>query len=307
MLSLGDTLLASLEATGAQLVAVLGPLAACAVVLHQLQRVTAARLTTSFGPRAMLGTGWLGVPIHELSHVVACALFMHEIEEVRLFSPSAEDGTLGLVRHRAPAGNPWAEIGRFFIGVAPLIGGSLALWAVARLLLPSAALDALGRFDVASGSGSVAFSGLRQGAAAAASILDPAHLRAPAFWLFLYLATCVGVHLAPSRHDLRGAARGALAVVALLFVANVLARALGVLDPDVVTHVAAFTTPFVALLVLAAFLSAMVLALVLIVTLAHDRMRGAAEGQLSRLLRDHGLRLVVAALGCAGLAWAATG
>jgi hypothetical protein len=306
--TLVEVSLAALLATGAELALVLGPAAACAVVLHQLERITQTLLVSAFGVRAALVTGWIGVPVHEVSHVVGCLVFMHEIEEVRLFTPNEEDGSLGLVRHRAPAGNPWAEVGRFFIGIAPLIGGSLALFVVARLLLPADALTSLTAIDfgAAPAVGTSAWVGFTRGAAAAAALLSFENLDEPRFWLFLYLVACIGSHLAPSRADLRGALRGAVAIVVLLFVANLVALLLlGGADPHVVARVSTFTTPVVALLVLAVLLSAVLLVVVLVLTFVVERLRGAHDGQLSRFVRDHGLRLAVAGAGSLAFAFAA--
>jgi hypothetical protein len=303
-----EGVVAALLATGAQLALVLGPAAACAVVLHQLERITQTLLVSTFGVRAALVTGWLGVPVHEVSHVVSCMVFMHDIEEVQLFTPNEADGTLGLVRHHAPAGNPWAEVGRFFIGVAPLVGGALALFVVARLLLPADALTRLAAVDLGAAPHATAsaWTGFSRGAAAAASLFRLGHLDEPRFWLFLYLTACIGSHLAPSRADLRGAARGAVALVAVLFVVNLVASlTTGGIDPDAVARVAAFTTPLVALLVLAVFLSAAILVSVLALTFAVERFRGAQDGQLARFARDHAFRLAVAGAGCVAFAFAA--
>jgi len=288
MSSLLDALIAALVATGSQLACVLGPLAACALVLHQLQRMLAAALTTTFGPRAMLVTGWLGVPIHELAHVAACLTFMHEIDEVKLFAPDPETGSLGLVRHHAPAGNPWAAIGRLFIAVAPLGGGALALGLGAHLLMPDVDLfrDPLALEGPADAIG--------RASTVAAALLDPARLGDWRGWAFLYLATCVGAHLAPSTADLREARRGALALVVTLLVVNLVAGAFGGAPPELVARAAALTTPVVALMAVAALVCALVLCFALIVTALVERARGA-HGHLGRFARTHWLRLAVAA------------
>jgi hypothetical protein len=287
-----DVLIAAGLATLWQLAFVLGPAAACAIALHQIERLTQGLLVRTFGWRAVLLTGWIGTPVHELSHVAACLVFMHEIEEVKLFSPDPESGTLGLVRHRAPVGNPWAEMGRFFIGVAPLVGGALALHALALWLLPDeslARLWAMGEID-----GTSARVGFAHATRAAAALLAPAHLVSPRFWLFLYLATCIGSHLAPSLGDLKGAARGAITVLVLLLVTNLVAQSVGGVDVEVVLRVASFTTPLVALLVFALVLTAVV-----------ERARGGDGGHLRRFVSEHALRLTVAAAACLAFAIAA--
>lgn len=298
-----DVVIAAGLATLSQLAWVLGPAAACAVALHQIERLTQALLVRTFGWRAVLLTGWIGTPIHELSHVATCLVFMHEIEEVKLFSPDPESGTLGLVRHRAPAGNPWAEMGRFFIGVAPLVGGALALHAVALWLLPDESLARLGAMGGVDGtSARIAFVHAYR---AAVALLAPAHLASARFWLFLYLATCIGSHLAPSLGDLKGAARGAVTMLALLFIANLVAACFGGVDPFVVARVASFTTPLVALLALAVLLSSVMLSFTLALTAVVERARGDDGGHVPRFLREHALRLTVVVAACLAFALAA--
>lgn len=285
--SFATALLEALTATAWQLACVLGPLAASAVVLHQLQRMLAGVLTSTFGPRAMLFTGWLGVPIHELGHVAACLTFMHEIEEVRLFSPDPETGSLGLVRHHAPAGNPWAQIGRLFIAVAPLAGGAVALGLAAHLLMPDVDLFR----DPLALSGPAAAVG--RAWTVAAAMLDPARLVDWRAWVFLYVATCVGAHLAPSSTDLRDGVRGALALVATLLVVNLVAESFGGLPAAPIERAAALTTPVVALMIVTALVCAFVLAVLVAITAAVERLRGA-RGHLGRFARTHWIRLALA-------------
>ncbi|MBX3273462.1 MAG: hypothetical protein KF729_24575 [Sandaracinaceae bacterium] len=298
MAGLGDALLAALCATGMQLLWLLGPAAACAIVLSQLEGLTSALLARTFGWRAVLATGWLGVPVHELSHVAACLVFMHEVEEVKLFSPDPESGRLGFVRHRAPAANPWAELGRLFIGLAPLAGGAFALYLVARAALPDAALASL--LDAPS-TEVPAREALERALWSSVALFDPRHLASWRLWAFLAVATCIGAHLAPSRSDLRGAARGALALVLLAFVVNLAAQPFGGFGEAQLRMVAAWTTPLLALLLLAVVLSSAVLALALVVTSLVEWRRGA-EGHLGRFAREHWARLALVA--GAGLAFA---
>lgn len=293
----------ALRATLWQLALVFGPAAACALVLHQIERVTSGALTRTFGWRSALMTGWLGTPVHELSHVFACVVFMHEIEEVQLFSPDPETGTLGFVRHRAPRGNPWAAIGRLFIGVAPLLGGTLALWILARTLWPEAGLHELGSMNPSLDAPAAFRASASRAWEGALGVLSVEHLAQPRFWLFLVLATCVGAHLAPSRSDLRGAAWGAAALVLVLWLVNLVAGLFGGIDALAIDRVAAFTAPLVGLLVLAVLLSLPVLALVLLVTELVERARGG--GGIGVIVRDHGLRLALAALGAAAFALSA--
>jgi hypothetical protein len=198
---------------------VFGPLAAVAVCLRLVERALSSRLLSRLGWGGVWLTGWLGVPIHELSHAAACVLFGHRLRRVRLFAPDRRTGRLGGVEHAYDPRNPWQQLGRFFIGVAPLVGGAGALWLLTWACGPSgvdlAPLQAQARPD-----------GLLSAAAERSlrvlSVLaDPAVLGSWTTWLYLYLCLCIGTHISPSRPDLEGGWPGFLLLVALIVLANV--------------------------------------------------------------------------------------
>ena len=54
---------------------VIGPFIAFAVVIHFLERMIQKRLAERFGWSSVMWTGWLGTPIHELSHAAMCKIF----------------------------------------------------------------------------------------------------------------------------------------------------------------------------------------------------------------------------------------
>jgi hypothetical protein len=93
--------------------------------LYQIQRLWC----WAFGSKAIYFTGWIGTPVHELSHVVGCVIFGHEIEKVSLFKPEAETGVLGYVEHRYNSKSLLHNVGCFWIGIAPLFGNlGVAYW-----------------------------------------------------------------------------------------------------------------------------------------------------------------------------------
>jgi len=195
------------------IVVLAAPFVLFGVVMHAIERKIQGRLASRFGWRSVLWTGWLGTPIHELSHAVMCVVFQHKIKDIALFEPDLKTGRLGYVEHSFHAGNWFQEAGNFFIGMAPLIGGSVALAAVLWMFFPEPAAQMFQAGQSPDGSLIShlvdATGGLLQQLAA------PANWVSWKFWLFIYLVLCIGGHMAPSRSDYDGASRGVLLVVGL--------------------------------------------------------------------------------------------
>jgi hypothetical protein len=246
------------------LAVILVPPALLGLALRSLEQLITSRLASRLGRRWVLITGWLGVPVHELSHVLACWLFMHRVERVVFFDPDPRAASLGRVEHSWAPLNPWAQIGRLVIGVAPLIGGAAALVGLTHWLGPGVVLEP----PVDPTAGIIAtLSSL------AADLGDMARAwwttpRAPdgrtALWLFLCLS--IGSHMAPSRADLTGSLAG-LAVLIVAVIGVALALAMGGAQPgDPGTMAAALIAPLVALLSVALVLVSLCAVLVWLLT-----------------------------------------
>jgi hypothetical protein len=202
-------------------------LAVLLALLHVQERLVSRHVAHHLGWRAVLVTGWLGVPLHELSHLLVAKLFGHRVIAWKLLDPDPVTGTLGYVRHAYSRRSLWQLGGTFFIGMAPLLAGAGALALLLCWMLPAEAPQRLLLKLAALGTGpGDAWHGLAAVGQGLASALWEG--RSALLPLQLYLAACVAHHLAPSPADLRGALPG-LALLAVLAVgATALASSAGV-------------------------------------------------------------------------------
>lgn len=296
MTSIVDLIWRIIADTAFQALYVAGLLTACAVVLHQLDRIISGMLSQAFGWKSVLWTGWIGTPIHELSHAALCLVFFHRIDEMVLYNPDPKTGVLGYVRHSYNPKNPWAKIGCAFIGIAPLFGGALALSLAMYLLVPSNPLSGLtdlgkAAFASAEGLADQAVAALRMSTTVFTETLTADNLTRWQFWVFLYLVLCIGTHVSPSRADLAGSYAGFGAILALLLLLNALAQIWGGIGSEMVAVTARYITPIVALLMMAVVLNLVALAGVFLVVTAFRGLRGESFGALSRTLSPHWTRL----------------
>jgi hypothetical protein len=232
-----EFLQALFSAWGRQVLALLLLPGLVGMALHYEERLTQQHLRRAIGSKGLVWwTGWLGTPVHELSHCLVGMLFGHKITEVKLWDPHPHDGVLGYVKYHLPSEDNRvlyyvARIGQFFSGIAPLFGGSLVLLLALKVLSPrpELVLDEAQRFataleqrswgDVGSG-----FTTLVQGIYGSLFAEGAASFRP---WVFLYVALAVGAHLAPSPADMKGGAAGFGMILGIALVIDAVAVAAG--------------------------------------------------------------------------------
>ena len=218
----------ALLATAHALLVLLGPGLAIGAVMHALAGAIARHAEREFGfRRYYLASGWLGTAVHEAGHALFALLFGHRVTAVKWFDIRARDGYLGQVHHRYDPRSPYQQVGRFFIGVGPLILGTAVVYAAARGLLGAAVFAPAASIALV-GDGALAareLPGLAADVARAVrdlvtALVAPERLATWRFWAFVYVAFTVGSSIQLSRPDLEGAVRGLGAVAALLLVAH---------------------------------------------------------------------------------------
>jgi len=212
-----------------------GVMAVFLVILQRLERWTSRRISHRLGWRAVLLTGWLGVPIHELSHLACARLAGHRIVAWRLFSPDPASGTLGYVRHAYSKRSLWQLSTNTLIGLAPVIGGGAVLLLLLSGMTPAGYLAQM--FDLSLAldfSGASAFPS-QHGKHVLELLLGSTSGLLQAVWsaktawlpLQLYACICVASHLAPSRRDLALDFRSCCALIIVLAAAVVISAQFG--------------------------------------------------------------------------------
>lgn len=250
------------------LAAIVLPLAIFGWAIHQLEYLIQKRLSSRFGWNSVLLTGWLGTPIHELSHALMCVVFRHRIVEMALFRPDPQNRRLGYVIHSWQRGNLYQDIGGFFIGVAPMIGGTLTLMGLLLVFFPNEGQAALFTPNL---DHPVWRQVLDSVAGLFHGLFRPENLASFGLWLFLYLVICVGGHMAPSADDYRGAMKGAILTGAILLLVCLILAITGTEAIAGITRRVA--VPVAAILVATTLLCAIATAVVFLVTGIVDSLR----------------------------------
>jgi len=273
------------------LVIVVTPFVLFTLIIHRLERFTQQRLAQRFGWKSILWTGWLGTPIHELSHVAMCIVFRHRIDDVALFEPDLQSGRLGYVRHTFTKTNWFERVGNVFIGLAPLAGGALALATLLWMFYPAAVESSLAQQKVEliedavsappalpiqanppSTSMSASVANFFDATATATStlfqqIFSWQNFQTKRFWCFLYLTLCVGSHMAPSRSDYDGTRHGVMVLSVILAGAVLLVSVLGLDSISASVSVMNFISPVLAVMMLAIILCATAAAMIYLLTM----------------------------------------
>lgn len=243
------------------------PFVVFALIIHRIERFIQIHLAERFGWKSVLWTGWLGTPIHELSHAFFCKVFQHRIDDMQLFEPDLQTGRLGYVKHSFRKKNWYQEIGNVFIGVAPLIGGTAALISLLFIFYSDVVYDITASFRERSADQSLWMATVEIAWNALTKICQLKNLATARFWVFAYLVLCVGNHMAPSRSDYDGAMRGSwmlgILVFASVFVLNLATQNLETILPQFMEILA----PVFVVLMLTVILCILAAVLVFLVTL----------------------------------------
>jgi len=235
-----DYLLYVGASTGYHLSVLMGPAAVLGYLIHR----SAATISFVIVRRLQAGVrgyvwaiGWLGVIVHELGHFLMALLFGFKVLGKKWVDFNPKSGSLGHV-NVSPPKNIYQQIGLFFIGIAPLVSGTLVIYLASRWLLGPEAFAPMreikGTTEVLQ-SGDALKDYLLQLAAHIGAVFDAIFTEENVgnwrFWVFIFVALSVGSSMHLSRSDVRSLLYGLLAITALILTINLVVAAIAI-DPD---------------------------------------------------------------------------
>jgi len=236
-------------ATFIQLCILIGPGLILAVATNYVTGFVQRQAVKGMGRRLYLYLfGWLGVSIHELGHAAFCVIFRHRIVEMELFSPDSETGVLGYVRHKYNRRSVYQNIGNFFIGIGPLIFGTIIIYYVSYYLLGLDTLGAANEFNLRAGDLGT-WTGIKEISQNAwesttgvlEEISDWDNLSSWRFYIFVYLVFCIGSSIRLSPADIKGASKGFGILVLILLCFNLSTNWAESFAVDLINDLSSFT------------------------------------------------------------------
>ncbi|OGH68751.1 MAG: hypothetical protein A3J66_03460 [Candidatus Magasanikbacteria bacterium RIFCSPHIGHO2_02_FULL_47_14] len=246
-----DILYSFLRTLALEIVGLFGIFFALGFVLSKLQTAVQTNYHRTIGWKGILLTAWIGTPIHEISHIFFAKIFRHRITHVSLFKPNKITGNLGHVEHSYNSLSLYQRIGNFFIGVAPMVGGSLVLAILLFFLVPNAR-------DIYHTIDGITHDGLRAVTRVPEIIkllFADANIQEKSFWIFLFVSFCIAAHIAPSKQDQKEMWGGFLSFAALLALLNIIPFLLHVDPLQYVARISVVLSVCVTLLIYALLVS----------------------------------------------------
>ena len=214
--------------TFVQLFTLFGPGLILVTLLSQVSAYVERQASLALGRGTyVLLFGGIGTLVHELSHALVALLFGFSILGFKGLPSNPHDPVQGYVISGTANMTLWKMIGFFFIGIAPIVFGTLFLFAALLILFDPELLRFLadlgdmgglaGPARATPGLADFVARTLAECLALLAFIFQPAHWADWRLYAFLYLAFAVGSSINLSAPDIEHALAGFLALVALWF------------------------------------------------------------------------------------------
>jgi hypothetical protein len=221
---MADSILGILKTSTIQIISLFGLLIFTGLILGFLERWSSVLRYKALGMKSIYLTAFIGVPVHEIGHLIMAKIFCHRITKVRFFQFSKK-GTLGKVDSSYSKKNPYQRLGLFFIALGPIFSGIGAIVLFMYLLLPGLYTKFIEHLRGLEELGFKAFSD--SFVFLLEIIFSSDNIGSLSFWIFIFLAVSVSSHIALSRADMKGAFQGLVFIYTLFFVSNLILLLLG--------------------------------------------------------------------------------
>lgn len=203
-----------------ELIYLVGSIIVVGFLLNILRKKTLNNFFKTFGEnKAIYITGIIGVPIHELSHAIVAIIFGHKITEMKLFRFNKEDSSLGYVRHNYNSQNLYHQVGNFFIGIAPILGGIVSIIFSMYVLIPDVYNEFMSHLLINISKADI-INSITSSKDIIGFLFTFENLKNINFIIFMLLAICISSHIALSSEDVKGASKGLFFIFLILLILN---------------------------------------------------------------------------------------
>ena len=249
------------------------------LLIHFISQLTFKSLGNALGPKGTYLVAWLGTPIHELGHALFCLIFLHRIEEIKIFAPDPNTGTLGYVYHTWNPKNPWHVLGNFFIGVGPVVLGCAVLFGLFYFLIPDSGsvwhtiITNVSNIEKGSPIGSYLVVFRDSALSIIKLIFTWDNLAFWRFWVFLYLSICVASNIRLSWADVKGSLSGLGCIIMPFLILNLILFLAGRTTDNVFPYTASVLGGVYSLLILALIMVLIGFILIYLLSAIYYRLR----------------------------------
>jgi hypothetical protein len=210
------------------------------LLLGILRTYSIKNFQRSFGRKAVMITGFIGVPIHELSHAIVAILFGHKVTDIKLLQKPDGNGVMGYVNHSYNKNSIYQLIGNFFIGIAPIFGGTISIIALMYFVVPQAYNQfihiLIKNVHVTTLNKTIIEGILSSYGGLIKTIFSLNNFGNPFFYIFLFVAICISSHISLSYADIKGAFRGLSVIFMLLLLLNIFDLSKYILSIEIIKY-----------------------------------------------------------------------
>lgn len=259
-----------------QLLILFGPLIFLALIMNQFSKRNEIYSIRLMGMKSYLYIfGWLGTAVHETGHAVFALVFGHRIREVKLFTFNPNDQKLGYVNHEYNPGSIYQQTGNFFIGIGPVLFGSLVLFLFSYLLFHfrinnSQELIITTETFKSFASVKILFSGVVNNLNEFTSMLF--NNISENWWkiiIFIYLGFSIGGSITLSKADISSSVKGFIYIAVFFLIINLLTLWLG----NFINRFINFISPWMAYLYVLLIITIGINAIFFIILWAASRLK----------------------------------